>query len=86
MELLLQLLKRDVRLPRGRQHRRGRRTSAPTPLTRLLRLESLEGRLLLSGESITPALGDIPAGASVTTQFDVTVDAAFPKGDVLVQN
>jgi hypothetical protein len=50
-------------------------------------MESLEQRIVLSGETVPlPSLGTLANGASVSVQYDVTVDAPFPKGDELVQN
>ncbi len=70
---------------------RGGRERRPANLSRRqwrrrLRIEPLEPRLVLSGESLNLMLGVLPNGASVTTEYDVTVDAPFPKGDFLVQN
>jgi hypothetical protein len=72
---------------RGKRRKLPRATVAPAAWrTRALRLEPLEARLVLSGESVDLAIGTLPAGASVTTEYNVTVDANIGKGDTLVQN
>jgi uncharacterized repeat protein (TIGR01451 family) len=70
----------------GRRERRPLSSLSRGQWGRLLHVESLEPRLVLSGEPVNLMLGTLPDGASVTTQYFVTVDEPFPKGDAVVQN
>src|SRR3954451_17799886 len=47
---------------------------------RILLLDVLEQRLVLSGETITSTIGTLPAGKSVQVLFDTTIDSSAAKG------